>query len=79
MRIPRLAGGSLLALYGALASAQTPPTGRVPLTFPTDDAVLRRIWSLGMDSSQAQVLAQALLDSIGPRLTGSPAARPATG
>ena len=41
-------------------------------SFPTDDPVLRRIWALGMDSSQTYQLAQALLDSIGPRLTGTP-------
>ena len=53
-----------LALLGARAShAQS---------FPTDDPVLRRIWAIGMDSSQAYPLAQALLDSIGPRLTGTP-------
>lgn len=72
MRIARLVAGSLLALGAVQAAAQSAPTGRVPLTFPTDDAVLKRIWTLGMDSSQVQVLGQALLDSIGPRLTGSP-------
>jgi hypothetical protein len=50
-------------------STELPP---VPLTFPNDDAVLRRIWTLGMDSSQTAQLAQVLLDSIGPRLTGTP-------
>jgi carboxypeptidase Q len=40
--------------------------------FPTNDPTLKRIWSIGMDSSQAYPLAQALLDSIGPRLTGTP-------
>jgi hypothetical protein len=40
--------------------------------FPTDDANLKRIWRLGMDSSQVRTLAQTLFDSIGPRLTGSP-------
>jgi carboxypeptidase Q len=40
--------------------------------FPTDDPVLKRIWAIGMDSSQTYALAQALLDSIGPRLTGTP-------
>src|SRR5688572_17316929 len=40
--------------------------------FATNDAVLRRIWTVGMDSSQTYPLAQALLDSIGPRLTGTP-------
>lgn len=41
-------------------------------TFATEDPVLRRIWTLGMDSSHIYRLAQTLTDSIGPRLTGSP-------
>ena len=41
-------------------------------TFSTPEPVLQRIWRLGMDSSQTYPLAQALMDSIGPRLTGSP-------
>jgi hypothetical protein len=41
-------------------------------TFPTADPVIRRLWQLGMDESQAPQLAQVLMDSIGPRLTGSP-------
>jgi carboxypeptidase Q len=41
-------------------------------TFPSDDATLRRIWAEGMENSQTYPLAQALMDSIGPRLTGSP-------
>lgn len=41
-------------------------------SFPVDDPVLKRIWALGMDSTQMYPIAQALLDSIGPRLTGSP-------
>ncbi|MEP6690983.1 MAG: M20/M25/M40 family metallo-hydrolase [Gemmatimonadaceae bacterium] len=44
-------------------------------SFPSDDPVIKRIWSLGMDSSQAQHLSQVLFDSIGPRLTGSPDAK----
>ncbi|MFN2565613.1 MAG: M20/M25/M40 family metallo-hydrolase [Gemmatimonadaceae bacterium] len=44
-------------------------------TFPTDDPVLRRMWAIGMDSSQTYRLAQVLLDSIGPRLTGTPGMR----
>ncbi|MGZ5141691.1 MAG: hypothetical protein ACXWCX_28170, partial [Burkholderiales bacterium] len=35
--------------------------------------VLRRLWTLGMDSSQTEPLARTLLDSIGPRLTGTSA------
>jgi len=42
-------------------------------TFPTDDPVIRQMWQEGMeDGSQAYALAQVLMDSIGPRLTGSP-------
>ena len=40
-------------------------------SFPTDDPVLRRIWAIGMDSSHVEQLAGTLLDSIGPRLTGT--------
>jgi hypothetical protein len=38
----------------------------------TDDPVLQAIWDEAMDNSQLEALAQALLDSIGPRLTASP-------
>jgi carboxypeptidase Q len=37
------------------------------------DPVIRAIWNEGMDNSQLPRMAQALLDSVGPRLTGSPA------
>jgi carboxypeptidase Q len=42
-------------------------------TFPTDDPVIRSIWGEGTNHSQVYDLAQVLLDSIGPRLTASPA------
>ena len=42
-------------------------------TLPVEDPILRAIWAQGMDSSRASDLAQALMDSIGPRLNGSPA------
>ena len=59
----RLASLALL-LLAAPTAAQS---------FPTDDPVIKRIWDEGMtDKSQAANLAQALMDSIGPRLTGSP-------
>jgi hypothetical protein len=41
-------------------------------TFRSDDQVIRRMWRLGMDSSHTERLAQVLMDSIGPRLSGSP-------
>ena len=65
LRIASLAVAALLVVSGR-AAAQT---------FPTNEPVLRRIWTVGMDSSQTMPLAQALLDSIGPRLTGSPGQR----
>lgn len=39
---------------------------------PSPDAILQRIWQEGMQNSQVEPLAQALLDSIGPRLVGTP-------
>jgi carboxypeptidase Q len=55
---------ALVLLAAAPASAQV---------FPTDDPVIRSMWEEGMERSQAYSLAQVLLDSIGPRLTGAPA------
>jgi len=47
-------------------------TPLVAQTFPDDDPILRDIWAEGMENSQVYALAQALLDSVGPRLTGTP-------
>src|SRR4051794_29148292 len=41
-------------------------------TFRTADTVIRKMWSSGVEHSQTEKLAQALFDSIGPRLNGSP-------
>jgi carboxypeptidase Q len=80
MRISTLLRSAVvLALASVAAQGQTANQLRpVPLTFPTDDAVIKRIWSIGMDSSRTKQLAQVLLDSIGPRLTGSPGMRSAS-
>src|SRR5687767_10086062 len=56
---------SLAITVAAPIRAQSAPT------FPTDDPVLRRIWAIGMDSSHVEPLSATLLDSIGPRLTGT--------
>lgn len=56
----------------AVLSLCVSPRASSAQSLPTNDPVLRRIWSLGMDSSQTWTLAQQLLDSIGPRLTGTP-------
>ncbi len=55
----------------AMAALGPPGTAQAQ-TWSVDDPVLKRMWTLGMEQSQAHVLAQVLLDSIGPRLTGSP-------
>jgi hypothetical protein len=65
MRFHSFAAAALLAVSPAVAAAQTWST-------PTRDPVLERIWQLGMMDSRADQIAQALMDSIGPRLTGSP-------
>mgnify|MGYP002780679666 FL=1 len=57
----------MLALLTALGAAPL-----AAQTFPTADPVLQRIWEEGTKNSQLKPLAQALLDSVGPRLTGSP-------
>ena len=57
---------------GALALASAVPADA------QSDPTLQRIWRLGMDSSHVQRLSQALFDSIGPRLTGSPGMRSAS-
>jgi carboxypeptidase Q len=59
--------------FVALASIVFPIGSRAlhAQTFVSDDPVVRRIWAIGMDSSQTPRLAGALFDSIGPRLTGT--------
>ncbi len=63
MSKPCLFLAAVLGLWAVPAAAQT---------FRTDDPVIRRIWEEGMERSQVEALAQALMDSIGPRLSGTP-------
>jgi carboxypeptidase Q len=63
----------LVAIAAALLAA--PARAVSAQSFATDDAVLKRIWTIGMDSSQTMRLSQVLFDSVGPRLTGTPNAR----
>lgn len=61
-----------LALAALTSAAATTPS--LAQSFPTNDPVIRRIWDEGMTSkSQVARLAQVLMDSIGPRLSGTPA------
>jgi carboxypeptidase Q len=55
-----------IALGTALVAASVAPLAA------QDDPVIKRMWSIGMDSSHTWDLAQVLFDSIGPRLTGTP-------
>ena len=62
-----------LSFVATIAALLVAPARRITAqSFVTDDAVLRRIWAIGMDSSQTMHLSQVLFDSIGPRLTGTP-------
>lgn len=54
-----------------LAVAPLPLSAQTPASFPAPEPTLERLWRLGMDSSQVQRLGQVLLDSLGPRLTGT--------
>ncbi len=69
----RIAAVLLLATVPGTARGQEVPT----VGSPTSDAVIARIYQEGMKGSNAYRLAQTLMDSIGPRLTGSPQNRAA--
>lgn len=56
----------------ALAAFLALPAVSSSQSFRSDDQVIRRMWRLGIDSSQTERLAQVLMDSVGPRLSGSP-------
>src|SRR3990172_6896727 len=55
----------------ALVLVLLAPTARAQ-AFRSDDPVIRAMWTEGMERSQTERLAQVLLDSIGPRLSGTP-------
>jgi hypothetical protein len=58
-------------MLAALAATLLPaPTAAQQVA--VEDPVVARIWAEGMERSQAERLAQTLLDSLGPRLTGTP-------
>ena len=70
MRRPFSTALVLSAVLTTTTAAQG-PFGQ-PSGFAVENPILRRIWAIGMDSSQLPRLAQVLLDSLGPRLTASP-------
>jgi hypothetical protein len=60
-----------IAAAAAMVAAPTLSAQRAT-TFPTNNPTIQQIWRLGMDSSHVERLGQTLMDSVGPRLTGSP-------
>ncbi|HWJ23268.1 MAG TPA: M20/M25/M40 family metallo-hydrolase [Gemmatimonadaceae bacterium] len=64
-----------LAAAAAVTLLALPRGPLAAQSFPTADPTIKRIWSIGMDSSHVEALAQTLFDSIGPRLTGTPDAK----
>ena len=64
----------LLTVFSAFCALAAPLSAQ---DNPTADPVVQRIYDEGMRRSQASRFAQVLMDSIGPRLTGSPANRAA--
>ncbi|MCC6245822.1 MAG: M20/M25/M40 family metallo-hydrolase [Gemmatimonadaceae bacterium] len=61
--IPRLLAAAALAVAPCVVHAQG---------FRSNDPVIRRMWQVGMNESPLERVAQVLIDSIGPRLSGSP-------
>ncbi len=61
----------LTLILTALALTTFAPRPTVAQTLRTDDPIIRQIWDEGMERSQTEALAQALMDSIGPRLSGT--------
>jgi carboxypeptidase Q len=61
---------TVLAALAAAAVLSAPAAAQPQWT--TTDPVLRAIWEEEMQRSQLQTMGQALMDSIGPRLTASP-------
>lgn len=56
----------------ALAAMLALPSVSAAQGFRSNDPVIRRMWQVGMEQSQTERLAQVLIDSIGPRLSGTP-------
>ena len=64
---PRALPGALL--FASLLASGPPAHAQ---TFRSDDPVIRRMWEEGIERSRTPELAHSLVDSIGPRLAGSP-------
>ncbi len=71
MRSPRPTRAALTvcSALAAFAAASSPLAAQ---TFRSADPVIRKMWQVGMTESKLEPMAQVLVDSIGPRLSGSP-------
>ena len=63
--MPRIAKLVLAGLFVSASSLSAQ-------SFPTDDPIIKRIYTTGMDSSRLTSQAHVLFDSLGPRLMGTP-------
>jgi len=61
---------SLLSL--SIIAALSVPTMSSAQTFRSPDPVIKRMWQVGIEQSHLERTAQVLIDSIGPRLSGTP-------
>jgi carboxypeptidase Q len=62
----------VFAAAAAFAAGAAPAAAQ---TWAVNDPVLKEIWQQGMVESQVMRLGQVLMDSVGPRLTGTPGYR----
>jgi carboxypeptidase Q len=67
-----LAAAFVVSAGLAAPHAAAQPGGGQAAMWATDDPVLQQIWEQAMENSHLERLGMQLLDSIGPRLTGSP-------
>jgi len=71
----RLSVAYVLACLSILTAPSLPGAMQATVdaqSFPSDDPAIRAIWEEGVERSQVYELGQVMMDSIGPRLTGSP-------
>ena len=64
---------SLACCVVTLTPLAAAPESAIAQSFPSDDPVIQAIWEEGTARSQIYEVGQVMMDSIGPRLTGSPA------
>jgi carboxypeptidase Q len=71
-RLPTLTAALFAATAMAAPTLSAQPGGGAALMWATDDPVLQQLHAEAMENSHLERLGMQLLDSIGPRLTGSP-------